>query len=545
MKILTKLRYALSVIENTPLSLLSFSGAFLGLILLRLTIEGSLGSFTSQTFTFVFFEFSHTFLFFLFAFSLFLPLLAYLNKDTLTHTANLLLFGFLIILTPPIIDTIILGQGHFWSFYEFDGLKGLWTRYWTLFGDSPEIGITYGVRFEVVLMTLLSFALVWIKTQSILRALIGGILIYSLFFILGTFPSWITLLLHLPGHFLQVTDLSVAELFLTPEPILGRDPNDLRSVLNIKMSLWYALLLLPTVAILFFRHHSRHWLALYHNARFPQVFYHGGLVLLGALLAYHFENLSLPSNHFSYLALFLLTVSAVLAWLASVVVNDLYDIAIDHETNTHRPLLTHSIDKHSYLVYGVLFFCFSLLLAGIVSSQALALVFSYQVCAWLYSAHPFRLKRFPLIATLLASFASLLLLVAGYLSVSEAHNLKALPIILFLYLLGIFALALPIKDFKDRAGDARDGVYTLPVLLGETWAKRVMGTFLFLIFAVSPFVLNRHDLLVPAILFGSAAFWVIQNGSAEKGAFFQYQKFALFFFLLVFFYGALVTLTLF
>lgn len=542
---LRKLKSSLAVIENAPLSLLGFGGSFVSLIILRLMIEGALGSFSQKSFEYLFFEFTHTFLFFLFAFSLFLPLLAYLNRETLLRTANLLLFGFLIILTPPIIDTLILGSGKFWSFYEFDGLHGLFIRYWTFFGDSPSIGITYGVRLEVLIITLLSIGLIWLKTRSYTRGLLGGILIYSLFFVLGTFPSWITLFLSGPTELLQASNLTVAQIFLTPEPILNRNILELRSVLNIKMSLWYALLLIPTLGSLLLYAHKDHWLALYHNARFPQVFYHGGLILLGALLAFHFEDLSLPITHFSYLALFLLVWSGVLAWLASVVINDFYDLAIDQETNPTRPLVTQTISSSAYLSYGVIFFFFSLLLAGLVSSQALILILGYQVCAWVYSAPPFRLKRFPIIATLSASFASILLLAAGYLALSDTHSLKTLPIQIILSLFLVFTLALPIKDFKDIVGDRKDSVYTLPVLFGELWAKRIIGSLIFAIFIFSPLILNTTKLYLPALLFGSAAFWIIQNGTSKKDAFFHYQKFSLFFFLLVFLYGVLAALILF
>jgi 4-hydroxybenzoate polyprenyltransferase len=546
MKISSVTKKLLSYIENTPQTILGFLGAFFMLIVLRLLIESGLGLFSARNFQGIFFEFSHTFLFFLFAFLVFLPLLSFLTKDSLLHTSNLLLFGFLIILTPPIIDTILLGQNGFWSFYEFDGLYGLLIRYLTFFGDTPSIGITYGVRLEVFLVTLGSIFLIFFKTRSVLRSFLGGICMYSAFFLLGTFPSWITLVLSFvsPG-ILSVTDATVAKIFLTPESILSRELLDIRSVLNIKMSLWYAVLILLSGSVLFFRHKKSHFIALYNNARFPQVFYHGGLVSVGALLAIHFENLSLPTSHFSYLAFLILLFSAVFAWLASVISNDFFDVTIDEKTNPARPLIQKTIEPSTYRDYGIIFFLISLLLAGIVSSQALLLIFGYQICAWVYSAAPFRLKRFPIIATLLASFASILVLVAGYLAVSENHSLASLPNHFFLYLLFVFAVCLPIKDFKDIPGDKRDSVYTLPVIFGETWGKRIIGSFVLLSFSLSPFIINEPSLVPLAVLFGSFAFWVIQNGNNSPTSLFNYRRFSLFLFLAVFGYGVLSLVSLF
>ena len=515
------------------------------LIVLRLSIEGALGSFSPSTFQAFFVEFSHTFLFFLFAFILFLPLLSFLTKESILHTVNTLLFGFFIILTPPIVDTLLFGQNGFWSFYEFDGFFGLILRYFTFFGDTPSIGITTGVRLEVLLVTLGSIVLIYGKTRSLLRSLLGGTLMYSLFFILGTFPSWITLAVQSvsPG-FLEVTEISVARLFLTPENILSQRLLDIRSILGIKMSLWYALLILLSIAVLFWKHRSNHFLALYHNARFPQVFYHGGLVSVGALLAIHFEDLSLPTSHFSYLAFLILILSAVFAWLTSVVVNDFYDTQIDTKTNPQRPLITGVIDRPSYRDYGVIFFLTSLLLAALVSAQTLLLVLGYQVCAWVYSAPPFRLKRFPLIATLFAASASMLLLVAGYVSLSGTHSLALLPTHLLLYLLLFLTLMLPLKDFKDIAGDQADGVYTIPVIFGEVWAKRILGSFLFIIFVLSPTILNTLSLFPLALVFGSIGFWTIQNGTADQKSFFCYHHFSHLLFSLVFIYGLAATLGL-
>ncbi len=530
-------------IEKTPQTILSFILAFTTIIILRLLVEAAMGSFAISNFETLFFEFSHTYLFFLFAFSLFLPLLAFFTKEHTLATTNILLFGFFIILAPPIIDTFLFGQNGYWSFYIFDSFTGLIHRYMTFFGDSPSIGITSGVRIEVFIMTCLSIFLIRLKTLSIIRALVGGVAVYSLFFLLGTFPSWLTFALE-PTTFLKATGSSVAALFLTPENILSRDVSSLRSVLNMKMSLWYAFLNLISFATLFYAKNRTHWLALYRNARFPQVFYHGGLVALGGLLAFYFEDLALPHSHFSYLAFLLLTISAVFAWLTSVVVNDCYDTAIDQKTNPNRPLITEAISQTDYQAYAILFFCASLLLAGVVSAQALLLIFGYQALAWVYSATPFRLKRFPLIATLTASFASFLILATGYLAVSELQSLKAFPLPLLLFLIVSFTIALPLKDFKDIAGDKHDGVYTLPVILGELWAKRVLGLLVFILFVLSPFILNASSLYVPALLFGSTAFWIIQSGTAKPTAFFRYTRFSLFFFLLVFCYGLFIALHL-
>ncbi|MCW1888006.1 MAG: UbiA family prenyltransferase [Candidatus Moranbacteria bacterium] len=530
-------------IENTPQSLLSYGGAFLCIIVLRLSIESGLGHFSKKSFSFIFFEFTHTFLFFLFSLLLFIFLFRFLIKESLLRVGNILLFGFFIILLPPIIDTwIFRGQG-FWSFYEFDGLRGLFWRYLTLFGDSPRIGITYGVRLEVVLMTLGSAFYTYYKTQSKKRSLLALWLTYCLFFVLGTFPSWLTLVLNTfsIGLF-TVSDIHVAKLFLTPETILSSAMTDVRSVLNIKMSLFYAFLSTFFLSLLFWKERSAHFLALFKNARFPQIFHHGGLLLLGSLLAWHFEELSLSLSLFSFLAYSLLIVSVIFAWITSVIINDIYDTPIDELTNPDRPLIQKNIPHKTYLTYGLYFFFFSLLFAGLVSPTALFLIFLYQVFAYMYSVPPLRIKRFPVIATLLAAFANILIFSLGYITLSQESSLSSLPASILLYLLLALTVGLTLKDFKDISGDFKDTVFTIPVLLGEALAKQVIGSLIFCIFALSPIILNQPSLFPLSFLMASLAFYTIQKGTSQKKSLFSYHRFSLLFFLLLFCYGSLLAL---
>jgi geranylgeranylglycerol-phosphate geranylgeranyltransferase len=363
-------------------------------------------------------------------------------------------------------------------------------------------------------------------------------------YLLGTLPSWLTFLLLLPGglgHALGFTSLDVAGFFLSPESILGHALRDPRSVLNIKMSLVYGTLLPLLLGTLLFRTKRGHFLALLRNSRLPQVVYHAGLVFLGILLAWVYAPPSPALSIFDALAALLLAFSAVLAWLSSVAVNDLYDVQIDRLTNPRRPLPTGAMPTADYLTYGALFFGGSLLLAGVVSFGALLALLAYQAIAFLYSAYPYRLKRFPIVATLLAALCGLLTISAGYLAASADLSLRSLPPRLFFFLGLTYTLLLPLKDLKDIAGDRRDGVYTLPVLLGEKKARLLLGGFAFLAFSVSPALLNLPKALFPAFLFGSAAFWLVQLSGQRERSFFCYHRLSGVMIALAFAYGICLT----
>ncbi|MEK9151429.1 MAG: UbiA family prenyltransferase [Patescibacteria group bacterium] len=512
-------------IENAPLSLASFVLSFFALIIVRLLIENALGFFGERSFFFFFFEFTHTFLFFLCSFLLLLPIVRFAGSIDFRKAVNILLFGFLIILTPPIIDTVVFRGSQFWSFYEFDGFIGLIKRFFTLFGDTPDIGITYGVRAEVVIVTLALGLYAFIRSRRIDRALLVSLITYAILFILGTFPSWLTLIiLSFQKSFLAISASDVAALFLTPEHIFARNLTDFRSVLNVKMSIVYGAFSVFLAGFLLFREYPRYFLALWKNSRLPQLIYHGGLLFLGMAMAMIFTGAPLRLDFFHIVGTFVLLSAVGCAWYASVIANDCYDIRIDAQTNKTRPLIENTIPSELYKTFGILFFIASLVLSGIVSFSALLLLAGYQAIAWLYSAPPLRLKRFPIIATVLAAFAGVLVLVIGFLVISPENGLRMLPLPILSFLFIAYALSLTIKDFKDMKGDALDHTYTLPVLLGAAKAKLFIGSLVFLLFAGSPLILNARSLFVPALFFGSLAFWILQKGTGDETSLFAYRK---------------------
>lgn len=513
---LSFLRRLIRTVEEEPFSLPLFCVAFLALILCRIGVETFLGSFAPQSLSFLFFEFTHTFLFFLIAFFCLIPVMRFAGAPSLPSAAHLLLFGFLIILAPPVIDTLIFQGSTFWSFYKFDSLQGLVVRFFTFFGDRPDIGITYGVRAEVAAVTIGVGVYAFLLCRRPGRAFKAALLTYTILFLLGTFPSYLTILIQgFSKGFLAVNASDVAGLFLTPSELFSRQAPDVRSALNVKMSLWYATLLALFLPIFVYTTFRPLFWALFRNVRWPQIWYHGGLLFLGGLLAWHFTEPVFVVSHFHFLALFLLVGAVGCAWIASVIVNDCFDTRIDTYTNRHRPLIVGSIDRSTFITLGWLFFLASILFSAVVSFSAALLITLYQAIAWIYSAPPFRLKRIPGIATLLASAAGVLILLIGFLLIAPDNTFSALPSSLLFFLFIAYAAALPLKDFKDIAGDKSDHVATFPVLLGAKNARLVFGSILFVLFLSSVFVLHIRAAFPVALLFGGASFFLLQMARKE------------------------------
>ncbi len=519
-----RLQLLFEKIETIPFTLGTWFITLFAIIAVRVAIELF---FEHNPFYFAdhyFYKLSHFFFTFSFTYLAALPVVAWLARVNIRQAATILCFGFLIIWVPPIIDEIISRGAGFWSFYTFDGLAGLGERYLTFFGDRPDVGITYGVRTEVALVLFSTTLYVWIKTRNLLRTLFGTLILYTVLFLIGALPSLVTLFLMGPSEgFFTLTELDVAGFMLSPEPLYFISPPNVAVVLAIKMGLVYALLLpLLVLGILscFFRTTLS---ALWHNLRLPQVIYHAGLLLIGAGLVFVYEGkITFENDWMHWIGLFMMIFAVVLAWLTSVIVNDLHDVSIDTLTNPERPLITHAIDRPTYATIGVLAFSFSLFFAGFISTQLAVLLALYQAIAWVYSAWPLRLKRFPILATLLASGASLLIFLGGYTVFSTEKSITTLPWSVPTLLFIAYTFLLPIKDFKDIPGDKADGVHTLPVLLGEARAKQFIGGMLLIMFMMSVFVFDVPHLFFLAFFFGSIAYWLLQMSSKDH-RYFNYR----------------------
>lgn len=508
----------LSAIETSKTSFGLWMVAFSCLILSRLLVESWLFGFENRSAEFLFSEWTHNFLFFLLSFLFFLPMVRWFARVSLAVASNILLFGFTVILTPPIIDFLVSNGKGLWSFYIFDGFSGLLSRYLTFFGDRPDMGITYGVRIEVALVSVFFGAYVFMKTKRKLRALFAISASYTLLFFLGTFPSWAAmLLLGVSEGRWAIYGTDVAGIFLSPLTFFARDLVDPRSILNVKMSLIYAVILPFLVGGWLFRYHRDIFWALFQNARLPQVIYHGGLLLVGMGLAVLFTHTEISLGFFDGIAILLLIAAVVSAWLASVVANDMFDTAIDAETNAWRPLPSGGIERSLYAAIGIGFFVTSMLFSAVVSVKSLLFLLVYQAVAWAYSAPPFRLKRFPIIASSVSAVASVLILMLGYIVFSPDGTAKMLPVSIVFLFLFVYTVSIPLKDFKDIEGDRKDGVWTLPVLLGAEWAKIVIGSGIFLSFLASVFVFRAPALFFPALLFGGASFWTVVSMKQKTG----------------------------
>lgn len=183
-------------------------------------------------------------------------------------------------------------------------------------------------------------------------------------------------------------------------------------------------------------------------------------------------------------------VSIAAAWSFSIITNNITDVGIDEVSNPSRPLVASKISlSRYYLAAGVL------LVVALVCALAVSVVACFIVALFIgnyfmYSMPPLRLKRVPFFSKLAIVINSGALMMAGFsaFTVLEpsviarfAAEVPMLPFSTLCLLFCVLLLATNFIDIKDYEGDKKEGINTLPVLLGLPLSKALIGgAFLFL-----------------------------------------------------------------
>jgi 4-hydroxybenzoate polyprenyltransferase len=512
MKVFQKLQKIISNIENYPLSISQFLLGFSAIIALRMLGENLIAGLAGRPLDLFVGSALAAYLFFLFAYLITLIFLRFYLREPARKLANILLWGYLLVIFPPLIDKLWCGRNFCWSFYAFDSLRGLGQRFLTFFGSDATIGITYGVRVEVALAIVFLMIYIFLKTKKALKSLLGGLIAYIILFILGSFPSWLTFIILSPAKKITAVEgFDVAGLFLSPARYFSIESADILNALNVKMNLIYVFLLVPVLLFFFWYNYREKFWPVVRNVRWIQIMIHAGLILFGAGLgAFYFPD-NLQINIFALFALANLILAAIFAWLASVFLNDIVDLEIDKQTNKKRPLVTGEVSRNDYNQLFWASFVMSLLLSLAVGVKFFLIVLAYQIIGWVYSCFPFRLKRFPGVATFLSALALTLLFSSGFILLADNQDISQFPQKVFWLLIIAFAVSLPIKDLKDIEGDKKNGIWTIPVVLGETRARFAIGLGIFVSYALSVVWLNAKILFLPAMVLGASSFWILQS----------------------------------
>jgi 4-hydroxybenzoate polyprenyltransferase len=127
---------------------------------------------------------------------------------------------------------------------------------------------------------------------------------------------------------------------------------------------------------------------------------------------------------------------------------------------------------------------------------------------------------YPFFWPLLLGIQALLAFLLGQLSLTQVESpVPFYPSILCLIFV-IFLLSAQIKDLKDVEGDRSCKIHTLPVMLGEDRARKVIASFVLLSYLISPLLFSpifySPVIFVLAILLGFANFFYIRRKDSQE-----------------------------
>lgn len=507
------LKIIIEYLESTPLNFKSWMLSFGAILAVRIFLESLTFDLTNKSSEYFLIILVHTLLFFLLNYVIFLIYLKLFLKESFKKIASILLWGYWIIIFPPLIDKIIFGNNLFWSFYLFNGVPELFKNFFLFFGENPQVGITYGSRIGTLLSLVFLGVYFYYKKRKIWETALGVLGAYLIFFLLSSFPSLITYVIEFfkGNNIFLVFSADVAKIFISPFRFFGFEVREAEAYLAFRLSLFYCPLLFLSLVFLQKILNKEKLKALIANIRYPQMFFNFGIFFIGIGLGWFYFSDNFKLNLFSILVIINLMMAIFSAWLYSVFINDLNDGVIDKRTNQERPLIKEVFSIKEYRDYSLVFLFFALIASLLIGAKFFLLIVVYLFFTWIYSAYPFRFKKFPVIASIVSALASLVFLFMGFVLIADQQELSSFPWRIFVLLFIVYFFVTPLKDLKDVEGDREDGVITLPTIFGVKKSRFILGGLVLASYFFSVYIINETRLFLPALVFGSLSFWAITN----------------------------------
>lgn len=438
-----------------------------------------------------------------------LLILAILDPQQKARHPKLVLFGLPIIWLPPLVDLILLGGMD--MAYIFATPSELFTAWFTFLGPLQEPGITLGIRLEIFLVMIGTAMYLWQSQKNILRTLAGALLAYTSIFLWVSLPSvigWITgmdpitLFFELPAQSLPLQNI----FHPTMQPIGEGRAQEL--LFNASISQLAFFTVFPLALLYGWTRWKTILRAIWKNKRSFRIVHYLLIALIGIFIGYQIDGIEI-SNFYDISTVILYLFSIIFAWLFAVGVNDIIDKDIDAVSNTRRPLITGALEIGEMKQVNILLFVLMLITAYLAGHHALFAILTFTGAYYIYSAPPLRLKRIPIVQSLLIAFATVAIFTGGFFLLTTNHSIDLIPLPIIFTLLFVFTLVANVKDLKDLEGDKKAGIATLPVILGMERAQQVIGVFLAISFVLVAWVLNLS--IGMSLIFAILSFIAVQR----------------------------------
>ncbi len=184
------------------------------------------------------------------------------------------------------------------------------------------------------------------------------------------------------------------------------------------------------------------------------------------------------------------------------ILNDVYDLEIDRISHPERALPSGDISQKAAKIASSVLMIGGTGTAFAINPNSGILIGTIAIFGVLYSVPPIRLRRFPVVPSMIIGFFVFLSFLAGYTSLGAP--IEAEIILGGMLLWAMFIGCSLAKDLGDVQGDKSAGVNTLPTLLGFDKGFRITSIMVYSAFAfpiILIFVLDLPLFFIPLIAF--------------------------------------------
>lgn len=479
-----------------------------------------------------------------------------LTKEKIAKIAKIITIFSLVLITPPIIDLIFNKIHQTPYIFIIGNYSELFKSFITYLGGGA-VGI--GIRTEVAFALFSLGFYIFYKTKKIKKAFLGIFLLYSTIFVMLAIPTFIFSIQNkITNEYPLVNKSNIIDFWYNKEPINAITanrtfilehnnysqpdfyPSSITQVLNQNSITLSIILLIINVILLgwcLFLYSSKKFFVVVKNFRYLRIIHYFIMVSIGIYWGIKILERNPIGSLFDLMSFISLFLAILFAWLFAVWENDEVDIEIDKISNQNRPLVEEgsqiSLEEWGNLKF--IFLTFSLMFAFLNGLYSFIFILLFIFIYHIYSTPPLKLKRFLGISSLLIGINALLAVLIGFFLSAGTENLSAFPVKYTFGILGIFLLVENVKNIKDIEGDRKEGIKTLPVLLGEKLGKLIVGFCLFFGALLVPFIfyLNLYTFWL-AIFFGLILFFLTNKQNfKEKYIFLAYFVYIIIFFIII------------
>ncbi len=404
---------------------------------------------------------------------------AYKYKDALKFS---LFFAFWVILAP--FFDLFLG-GHFDINYIMSSKEFL---FYFLNALNPFVkapGITWGIRIESALAIIGLFIVLTYKNKKVLLNLLLMFALYVFLLLTGG---------TLQALYAEIFGYSFDQAFNSPGLIFYP---------SLRMGVFLFIILVIEVIFGLFLSSPKRFKKYITLIRWERILFYLSVVTMGFLIGLKAMAFGYPlvfRNPTDYLAIISLIGHTFFGFLFGLTINDYYDRKGDILSGQKTPITLRIIRKQQVPYLALFFLISSLVFAFSISYYTFLIALCALTLSYIYSAPPFRLKKYWPISTYTITTIAFLETLVGVSVFARYASVNILPKEVFYVFFLILPLAFGTKDLKDYKGDKETGIFTIFTYLGLEKGCIVNAILVFIAFMLVPLVYGNRVFLLSFIL---------------------------------------------